>query len=164
MSERLIVNASPLIFLGNGGRLELLRDLGGGGIAVPSTVLREVVSSSHADRASVAVKSAAWIEALDDADTPASVALWGLDAGEAQVVATGLASGTARLVIDDLAGRKCALSHGLKVMGTLGVIVAAYRGGLIDDPARVFAELRDSGMWISSRVLERAFSLSRLSE
>jgi predicted nucleic acid-binding protein len=52
MAEILVVNASPLVFLGNAGRLELLRLLDAGRILVPQKVFEEVTVSRHADRAS----------------------------------------------------------------------------------------------------------------
>ena len=44
MADLLVVNASPLIFLGNAGRLELLRVLGASRIVVPQPVFDEVIS------------------------------------------------------------------------------------------------------------------------
>ena len=157
----LVVNASPLVFLGNAGRLELLRELGGGRIAVPSVVLQEVISSSHRDRASSAVEAATWIEAIQPLEIPTALARWGLDPGEEQVIAAGLATPRVRLVVDDLAGRKCALAHRLELIGTLGVVVAAHRRGLVDDPARVLAELETAGMWLSPSVIARALAIAK---
>lgn len=162
MSDRLIVNASPLIFLGNAGRLEILRHLGAGRVVVPEAVRSEVVSSSHADRASAAVADATWIETVPPVAIIPSVAVWDLDAGEAQVIGHALESRPNRLVLDDLAGRRCALSHGLVVGGTIGVIVEAHRHGLVEDPRAVLEELRDAGMWLSDALLERAMQLAGL--
>jgi len=118
VSSAPIVNASPLVFLGNAGRLDLLQSLGGGRIAVPSVVAREVTETHHHDRARAVVAAATWIERIEPVDVPESVVRWGLDRGEAQVVAMGLANPGALLVIDDLAGRKCAIAHRLDVIGT----------------------------------------------
>ncbi|MFO0744116.1 MAG: DUF3368 domain-containing protein [Myxococcota bacterium] len=163
-AQRLIVNASPLVFLGNAGRLELLRELGGGRIEVPAVVLREVTESKHRDRASTAVAAASWIAPHDEARVPLSVARWNLDVGEEQVVAAAIAAGDARVVLDDLAGRKCALAHQLDVIGTLGVAVAAYRRGLIDDVEALLGELRQGGMWLSPSVIANVLALVRASE
>lgn len=163
MSDLLIVNASPLVFLGNAGRLDLLRELGDGHILVPGGVLREVTASAHSDRASSAVRSSPWIEAIEGLVVPASVTAWDLGDGESEVITAGLARRSARLVIDDLAGRKCALTHRLDVIGTLGVVIGAHRRGLVDDPAAVFAELRDAGMWMSPALIQRVLKLAGLS-
>jgi predicted nucleic acid-binding protein len=161
----MIVNASPLVFLGNAGRLELLRGVANGPIAVPQAVFDEVTTSSHCDRASAAVKDAtAWIERLPVSTIPISVAAWDLGAGESEVIALGCQNREAQLVIDDLTGRKCGLAHGLNIIGTLGIVIAAHRRRLVDDPALVFAELRGAGMWISDTVLARALQLASASE
>lgn len=156
-----IVNASPLVFLGNAGRLELLRDVSGGRIVVPAAVVREVTRSAHCDRASRAVEAASWIERATPASLPPSVVAWDLGAGESEVIALATERGSTRVVIDDLAARKCGLSHGLDVIGTIGVVVAAHRKGLIADPAAVFSELRAAGMWLADSVIARALALAR---
>jgi len=71
------------------------------------------------------------------------------------VIATALHEPGARVVIDDLNGRKCALAHELDVVGTLGVVIAAHRQGRIDDPRAVLLELRTAGMWLSDAVIAR---------
>lgn len=159
MSDTLIVNASPLVFLGNAGRLELLQVLEAERVVVPVAVRREVTESSHCDRASRSLAAAAWIESAETLAVPESVLRWDLDSGEAQVVAVGLANQPARLLIDDLAGRRCAIAHGFNVIGTLGLVAAGYKRGVITDPEAVFEELRIAGMWISDRVLARALAL-----
>lgn len=131
---------------------------------VPQAAFDEVTSSAHCDRASAAVKGATWIERSPVSPIPMSVAAWDLGAGESEVIALGLVNRDARLVIDDLAGRKCGLAHGLNVIGTLGVVIAAHRRQLLDDPALVFAELRSAGMWISDAVLAGALRLASGSE
>jgi hypothetical protein len=54
----LVINASPLIFLGNAGRLELLHTLGASRIIVPAPVFDEVIAGGHADRAARAISDA----------------------------------------------------------------------------------------------------------
>jgi predicted nucleic acid-binding protein len=164
VSELVIVNASPLVFLGNAGRLELLRAVGSSRILVPQAVFDEVTSSKHCDRASAAVQEASWIERSAVSTIPMSVAAWDLGAGESEVIAMGLSNRHARLVIDDLAGRKCGLAHGLGVVGTLGVVVAAHRRGMVEDPASIFAELRAAGMWLSDALLARVLKQATGSE
>ena len=66
----------------------------------------------------------------------------------------------ATLVLDDLAARRCALSLGLKVMGTLGVVVAGHRRGLIEDPMGVIERLRTGGMWLSDAVVKQLRELA----
>ncbi len=154
-----IVNASPLIFLGNSGYLELLRPLGER-ILVPTAVFREVSSSAHCDRAAEAVRNANWLQPVSVPSIPQTVAAWDLGPGESEVIALGLVNRRSRLVMDDLLGRKCAVGLALEVIGTLGVVVAGYRRKDIEDPAVVLAELRDAGMWLSDKLIASVLELS----
>jgi hypothetical protein len=60
MPETLVITASPLIFLGNAGQLDLLRAGGATRFVVPSFVLDEV--TRHADQAARSLAEARWIE------------------------------------------------------------------------------------------------------
>ena len=155
MPDVLIVNASPLIFLGNADRLERLHAMGAERFVVPKPVFDEDISGGHTDRAAQAVSQAAWLEKQASPPPPDSVVAWDLGLGESSVVALALQERGSRVVIDDLNGRKCALAHGLRVVGTLGVAIAAYRRGQIEDPQAVLLELRAAGMWLSDAVIDR---------
>ena len=161
MSDALVVvNASPLIFLGNAGRLELLHALGATPIIVPEAVFNEVIAGGHTDKAAQAISDAGWIEKRVAPSIPESVVAWEIGKGESSVIATALPVPGARVVVDDLNGRKCALAHGLGVVGTLGVVIAAHRQGRIDDPRAVLLELRTAGMWLSDAVIAQALRIA----
>jgi predicted nucleic acid-binding protein len=162
MPETLVVNASPLIFLGNAGRLELLQAGGASQFVVPPSVFEEVTTSKHADRAARSVAEAGWIERAPAVPIPAEIVEWDLGPGESAVIATCLHLGGGRPVLDDLAGRKCARAFGLRVVGTVGLVIAAHRLGHIDDPRKVLLDLRASGMWISDAVINQALRLAGL--
>lgn len=159
MSDTLVVNASPLIFLGNAGHLDLLRT-SASRIVVPKAVFDEVTVTRHSDSAVAALVESDWIEHFAPIEVPASITEWDLGAGESAVIAVALKITGSRPVIDDLAGRRCALSVGLNVMGTLGVVIAAYRRGEIEDPGQVLRDLRARGMWLSDAVIEGALRMA----
>lgn len=162
MHEALVVDASPLIFLGNAGRLDLLRKIGASRIIVPPEVFDEVTATAHDDEAARAVAEAEWIERSAAVDLSSTITEWDLGSGESAVIAVALEIAGARPVIDDLAGRRCALALGLDVMGTLGVVIAAHRRGHIEDPRQALLDLRASGMWLSDAVIERALRLTEM--
>ena len=162
MPEALVINASPLIFLGNAGQLEILRASGASRFLVPSAVLDEVTSSQHADHAARSIAEARWIERAPVIPIPAEIIEWDLGPGESAVIATCLHLGDARPVLDDLTGRKCALAFGLRVIGTIGLVIAAYRHGNLVDPRKALLDLRASGMWISDAVIKQALRLAGL--
>ena len=160
MPEALVINASPLIFLGNAGRLELLRATGAR-VLVPDAVFDEVTRTTHSDSAARSVAEAEWLERLEPIAIPSAVIEWDLGPGESSVIAAALAIPGSRAVIDDLAARRSALSLGLDVMGTLGVVVAAHRRGVVKDVRQLVLELRSSGMWLSDAVIGRVLRLAK---
>ena len=160
MPDVLVVNASPLIFLANVGRLDLLRAIGAPRVVVPDAVYDEVTDARHADAVARALSAAPWVERFAPIAVPTSVIEWDLGPGESAVIAAGLQIARCRVVIDDLNGRKCSLALGVDVMGTLGVVIAAYRRGQIADPRQLLLEMRASGMWLADSVIERALRLA----
>ena len=75
-----------------------------------------------------------------------------------------LASVTSQAVVimDDLAGRKCAHALGLPVRGTLGLILLAKRRGLIPLARPVLEDLVRGGLYLSRPILDEA--LQRVGE
>ncbi len=62
-------------------------------------------------------------------------------------------------MIDDLAARRCAASLGLKVNGTLGLVLLAKQSGRIAAARPVMEDLIRGGMFLSRLVLDRALAL-----
>jgi predicted nucleic acid-binding protein len=63
------------------------------------------------------------------------------------------------IIVDDLAARRCAATLGIPVRGTLGLILAAKKRGLIPEARPVLQKLRQSGMYLSDRILNQALAL-----
>lgn len=72
-----------------------------------------------------------------------------LDPGEASAIALALGIQNSLLIIDEKRGRKVAERLGLKVIGTIGVVVKAKHKGVIQGAKVVLEDLEESGLWIS---------------
>ena len=83
---------------------------------------------------------------------------WGLGPGESAVLNDSMMLPGCRAVIDDLAGRKCAASLGIPVIGTLGIVLRARRQGIIPAARPVVEDLLRGGMFLSRSLLDRALS------
>jgi predicted nucleic acid-binding protein len=65
-----------------------------------------------------------------------------VDAGEASAIALALELPDAYLIIDDRRARKVALHFGLRITGTLGVLLEAKQAGYLPALRPVFSEIR----------------------
>ncbi|HMB02852.1 MAG TPA: hypothetical protein VKP69_03820 [Isosphaeraceae bacterium] len=86
MPDTRIVNASPLIFLGRAGLLEVLRTPPRR-VIVPVEVRDEVCRRGLTDPTARAVDRADWLEVVPSPGLPESVLAWGLGRGGSAVAA-----------------------------------------------------------------------------
>jgi predicted nucleic acid-binding protein len=63
------------------------------------------------------------------------------------------------VIIDDLAGRRCAASLDISVRGTLGIVLLAKQQGRIERARPVVEHLVRAGMYLSSEVMNEALAL-----
>lgn len=155
MFEIAVTNASPLIYLGRTGHLDLLRNCART-VCVPEAVVRE----TRDDMASRAIDSSAWLRVVQMNAVPSQIAVWDLGDGESAVLAWVLSYPGVRAVIDDLEGRRCAGQLGIRVIGTLGVVLAAKRRGLIPAAGPVVKALIDAGLYLAEEIVSRALALA----
>ncbi len=153
MSEAWVVNASPLILFSRVDRLDLIERLTPT-ILVPNAVIEEVRAGQGKDStAAAALKWAAQYQTADVA-VPASIEHWDLGSGESQVIAHSL--GTSRwAVLDDRAARRCAVAHGIPVIGSLGVVLRSKKNRHIDRARPVIQDLIGAGMFMDNKFIER---------
>ena len=158
MPEGAAVNASPLIYLARIRRLDLLRVLSGP-IVVPAVVVQELAAGVPREPAVEAVAEAGWLEVVHEPPpVPDDIRAWDLGAGESAVLAWARNRPGALAVMDDLQGRRCANSLGVPVMGTLAILLAAKRTGLLDTIRGVVEELVAHGMYLSERIVREVLT------
>ena len=158
MAERPAVNASPLIFLSRAGLLDMLR-LEGAEIVIPGSVAQEIQRRGADDFTVQAIEKASWLTVIEAPPIADTIRAWDLGEGESTVLAWGHANPGTLIIIDDLAARRCAATHGIPVRGTLGLILSAKKRGLIPQARPVLENLRRSGMYLSDRILNQALAL-----
>jgi len=146
-----VVNASPLILLCKAGYIRLLEGLCRS-VSVPRAVLEEVTAYPE-DEAGSSVRSFPWLTQVDVV-VPDSIKAWDLGAGESEVIAYAFRCDGVRPLLDDAEGKACALAHGLRPLGTAGLLVLAKRSGLIPSVKPALGIIREKGLWISDSVVE----------
>lgn len=155
MTDRWVINASPLILLGKVGQLDWVPRLGE--IVVPSAVADEILAGAEDDPARLWLANGegkSWV-------TPGTVvspelAAWDLGAGETSVLAWAVDHSGCEAVLDDAAARRCAQVYRIPVRGTLGLVVLAKRRGFITQCRPVLDRLTTSGLFVTPALLEQA--------
>lgn len=148
--RRVIVNSTPIIVLCNIGLLDILKSLYAE-ICIPEAVSREVTEKD--DSACQALKTALnWMH-VEKIANQSDKKMY-----KAKLHQEGTADDL--VVIDDNAAKKTAKYLGLKVTGTIGVLLKAKREGIIPEIVSVLEKMKKNGFYISESleqlVLEQA--------
>ena len=159
MPEPPVINASPIIHLSRAGHVELLNQLWSR-IIVPSTVADEVRAKSRDDVAAQALDHLSCFEIGPAVPIPPLIASWDLGRGESAVLAWAVSHAGSLAIIDDRQGRRCALSLGLPLIGTLAVVLIAKGKGLVPAARPVVEELIAHGMYLSTQVVQEVLALA----
>ena len=129
--------------------MEVLRDLYGK-VQVPHAVADELRRGLQGGISLPRLEDHNWI-VLVDIPIPKQLALTiNLGPGEMAVIAGGLAGFGGLLLLDDLRARAKAKSLGLAVTGTIGVLSAARRQGIIPSLSIELDKLESCGFRLSS--------------
>lgn len=151
----LVFNASPLIVLAKANLLERIIDLPDR-VLIPREVAEEVKNCDDPnDPACQWLKRPEAVVYLQEAPHISDfVAAWGLGAGESSVLSLAGSLPDATAVLDDLAARRCAMALGLRVTGTLGLLLMAKKHGCIAKVSPALDAIVAAGLFISERHLQ----------
>lgn len=142
MPEIIISDTSCLLVFTNAGQLSLLQDLYG----------EVLVTTSIAVEYKLPLPT--WIRVVDPLDTERFHRFLELvDVGEASGIALAMEVEGAKLIMDDLKGRRLAIEMGIVITGSLGVLKAAKDQGLITAVAPMLSKLRHAGPWLSDELV-----------
>jgi len=156
VAECAVINASPLIFLSRSSHLDLLQ-IFADKIWVPEPVAVEILARGAGDISAQAIEQTPWLINMPTSAVPIGVLEWRLGKGESSVLALALEHGI-EAIIDDLQGRKCAASLKIPVRGTLGVVLAAKKRGIIPAARPVIKDMMKAGLYLSKKVLDQALA------
>jgi predicted nucleic acid-binding protein len=149
---KVVSNSSPLIFLSSIGNLDLLK-AEFGEILVPEAVYDEVTSNEL--RGSNEVKDADWIKVQTIKNIEAISFMPMLDRGEESAIVLAVEQDADLILLDDLAGRRAAMMHGLNVMGTLGFLKVMHCKGRIKNFKDALDALQKGGFWMNADLYRR---------
>ncbi|GHV92164.1 hypothetical protein AGMMS50268_26670 [Spirochaetia bacterium] len=68
-----------------------------------------------------------------------------IDLGESSSIALAMETEGSLVILDDIEARQSAMSLGLEITGTLGILIQAYKKGFIPDFHSIIGKLRANG-------------------
>lgn len=152
-----ISNSTPLIALSKINRLNLLKEYFHD-VYIPEGVYDEVVRRGGDLAGASEVASCSWIKVQQVQNRMAVETLsLSLDIGEAEAIVLSKEM-DALLIIDDGDGRKTAEQLGLKITGTVGILLLASQERKLD-LKKAMDDLRTVGFRLSEKEYERILSL-----
>ena len=151
MSERLVVNTGPLIALESAGILDVL-----GRLPFEVVCPQEVVDELAAGPRQGPLPD--WLHVLPLAAPLDRVALASLDRGEAAVIQLAGEQGISLVCIDERKGRMVAEAVGLRVTGTLGILIGAKRLGLLGALRPIIERMVAAGAWYDAELVRRVLA------
>jgi predicted nucleic acid-binding protein len=158
---KVVSDSGPLINLAKVGQFTLLQDLFQH-IMIPPEVFEEVVVRGVGQPGAGETYTAQWVirGMIEQPDT-ANLLTAELDRGEAEAIALALQERADWLLIDERVGRRFAQRVGLKVKGTLGILLEGVRRGFINDLQPILDTLVAKGTWIAPAVYAEVLKLSQ---
>ena len=162
MPERtrtVVVNTTPIIALALIGHLDLLQHLYGE-VMIPPSVRTEVLAGGPGGVGVAELQSADWIRIAPLQDPQRADLLSDLDRAEAEVIALALELNAELVIIDERLGRRHAKRLGLKLTGTLGVLLKAKEQKLVPVVEPLIGQLRQGGIWLGDAVVAETVKLA----
>ncbi len=148
MSKQAVTNSTCLIGLERIGRLDLLPQVFDT-VFAPPTVAAEVHSPLTWLTVQT-VENSAFVAALKTQ----------MDEGEAEAIALAVELDNVILILDDKKARRVAQQIGLKVIGTVGMLLRAKNQGVITEIKPLLTELVQVDFRITNAIIQEALRLS----
>lgn len=151
-----VSDSSPLIALSCVDRLDLI-ELLFGTILVPVAVRDEVMGEA----VKIATELPPFIRVEScAAELPIRFLKLHLHSGESEAISLALERGAQGIILDDKQAREIAAELGLKVIGTLGLLILAKQKGLLAEVRPIMSQIIERiNFRLAPSVLNRALSL-----
>ena len=152
-------NTSPLQYLHQIGQLELLPGLVPR-IAVPTAVADKLAEGRRLGLDLPVPETLTWVDVRRPRSEVVLPLAADLGRGETAVLALALESADAVVILDDSLARRHAEVLGLRLTGTLGVLLDAKRAGMVADVKSLIDELQALGFRLSGHTRDAVLRLA----
>lgn len=158
MSE-IICNTSPLQYLHQIDQLSIIHNLVGS-IIVPPAVIAELNAGIAKGLDLPQIEKIKWIKIRAPISVAATSLITDLGPGESQVLMLALEIPGSIAILDDFLARRIAVSKGIAIKGTLGLLLDAKRAGYIPLVKPSIDMLSDRGFRLALHTREAVLKLA----
>ena len=155
---KVVSNTTPIISLLKIGKLEILKNLYGN-IYISNGVFNEIEAGKnkifYKDLSQVA-----WIFIQDIKNKKAIDYFLDLDKGEAESIILASEIDADLIILDETLGRFHAKHAGLKITGTLGVLLKAKQLAIIPVIKPLLLELKSKDIWLSKKLILKVLKIA----
>jgi len=155
---KVVSNTTPIISLLKIDKLHVLKELYGV-IYLPLEIFNEIEAGKNKDFY-VDLSKFEWIKIQKIKNKKSLSYFLDLDKGEAEAIVLATEIGADLIILDETLGRFHAKHAGLKVTGTLGILLKAKQLGFVSELKSLLLELRIKGIWLSDRLIEEMLKLA----
>jgi len=161
-TEEFVVNTGPLLALIAGiGDLSLLESLYKR-VLVPFEVCQEIEAGGAFGFGVSEFRKSSFIEKRSNLLTITPFLRNALDLGEASVIQLALDENIHTVCIDESMGRRVARLNGLKLTGSIGVLIRAKQDGSDFSMREAINRMQSQGIYLSQKVVD--FALKQANE
>jgi hypothetical protein len=122
-------------------------------VSIPEAVYKECVIDGKNREEVKLIRSAEWLKVIRVKDRKLVKLLQAsLDEGESETIALSLEIGADLVLLDDYDAREKARLFGLKITGTIGVLLKAKKENGIKLLKQELRRLRETGFWIGDEL------------
>jgi len=155
---KVVSNTTPIISLLKIDKLQILKDLYGE-IIIPQEVFNEIEAGKskgyYADLSKIE-----WIKVKKIKDQKSLSYFLDLDKGESETIILATEIDADLTILDETLGRYHAKHAGLKLTGTLGILLKAKKIGYIKEIKPLLYELKERGIWLSNNLIQKVLKLA----
>ncbi len=148
---KVICDTTPILSLNSVNLLELLPIIFHT-VTVPNAVYRELIAGGKISVPDISLFK--WVQLVDNIEEQHHDLFFELDYGERQVLLYALHLQADFVLIDERKARNIAEIFGIRVKGTLGILVEAKRKKYIESFYEKALEMKAKGIHFSTRLIE----------
>ena len=158
-----VSDTTPLITLMKVGRLNILHSLFGE-VCIPKAVFSEVTGNETFENEADIIRNSEYIKVVmvrDQRQVEFLQRATGLDLGESEAIIYADEIQADLLLMDEAAGRKVAQNMNLPITGSIGVLIKAFKSGIItaDEADDAFARIKRTSRHISEPLINKALEM-----